>query len=220
MPGSHRRAKLKVEDKARFKELLEGVMSYYRQDTSAFILNLWWQACQGFDFEQVQKAMTKHATDPDVGQFAPKVADIVRQLSGTKTDRAVLAWGKVFEAMQRVGQYQDVVFDDPAIHAAVMDLGGWPKICQTLESDISYLQHRFCELHRAYVGRGQFEFPRMLGGSRSADHEYTQRGLPVPDFVVIGNAETAKKVYLGGQKNSKLSIGFSDQLRAVTEGMA
>lgn len=206
---------MKLDDKPRFKELLEGVMSYYRQDTSTFILDLWWQACQNFDFEQVHKAMTKHATDPDVGQFAPKVADIVRQLSGTKTDRAVLAWGKMFEAMQRIGQYQDVVFDDPAIHAAVMDLGGWSKVCQTLESDISYLQHRFCELHRAYSNKGQFEFPKMLGGIRSPDHEYLQRNLPIPEPILIGDAETAKQVYLGGQRTGKLAITVGELVRAL-----
>jgi len=206
---------MKLDDKPRFKELLEGVMSYYRQDTSTFILDLWWQACQSFDFEQVQKAMTKHATDPDVGQFAPKVADIVRQLSGTKTDQALLAWGKVFEAMQRIGQYQDVVFDDPAIHTVVMDLGGWSKVCQTLESEISYLQHRFCEMHRAYTGRGQFEFPEMLVGTRSPDEAYLQRGIPVPAPIFIGNQELANKVYLSGKRPRQLAVSIGELVRKL-----
>jgi hypothetical protein len=206
---------MKPDDKPRFKELLEGVMSYYRQDTSTFILDLWWQACQSFDFEQVQKAMTKHATDPDVGQFAPKVADIVRQLSGTKTDQALLAWGKVLEAMQRIGQYQDVVFDDPAIHTVVMDLGGWAKVCQTLESEISYLQHRFCEMHRAYTGRGQFDFPGMLVGTRSPDEAYLQRGIPVPAPIFIGNQELANKVYLSGKRPRQLAVSIGELVRKL-----
>ena len=204
---------MQVSDKPKFKTLLENVMSYYRQDTSTFVLDLWWGACKNFDFEQVQKAMTAHAVDPDVGQFAPKVADIVRVIAGTKTDRSALAWGKVFEAMQRVGQYQDVVFDDPAIHAVVMDLGGWTKICQTTETEISYLQHRFCEAHRAYTGRGTFDFQRVLIGLRSPDHEYTMRGFPVPEPVLIGNPEQAKKVYSHGKIGQKVQVTLGESIK-------
>lgn len=213
---------METRDRAGLYKIVSDVMGYYKQDASEFTLKVWWEACKGYNFEQVSKALTSHAIDPDRGQFSPKVADIVRQISGTKTDRAVLAWGKLFEAMQRVGQYQDVVFDDPAIHAAVMDLGGWTRICQTQESEISYLQHRFCELHRAYVGRGQFEFPRMLGGTRSPDHEYLGRNIPVPQPVFIGNRESASKVLQTGQQNGKLEISFADRLHGslVEKGMA
>lgn len=204
---------MQTSDKPQFKALIEGVMSYYRQDTSTFILDLWWNACKSFEFEQVKKAMTSHAIDPDVGQFPPKVADIIRQLSGTKTERAALAWGKVYEAMQRVGQYQDIVFDDPAIQATIMDLGGWVKICQTKEEEISYLQHRFCETHRAYTSRGQFDFPRVLIGLRSPDHEYLERGLPVPEPILIGDPEKASKVYSHGKHGEKIQITLSQQAR-------
>lgn len=213
---------METRDRAGLYKIVSDVMGYYKQDASEFTLKVWWEACKGYDFEQVSKALTGHAIDPDRGQFPPKVADIVRQISGTKTDRAVLAWGKLFEAMQRVGQYQDVVFDDPAIHAAVTDLGGWTRICQTQESEISYLQHRFCELHRAYVGRGQFEFPRMLGGTRSPDHEYLGRNIPVPQPVFIGNRASASQVLQTGQQNGKLEISFADRLHGslVEKGLA
>jgi hypothetical protein len=206
---------MQISDKAKFKELLENVMSYYRQDTSTFVLDLWWNACKGFEFEQFSKAMTRHATDPDIGQFAPKVADIVRVLSGTRTDRAALAWGKVYEAMQRVGQYQDLVFDDPAIHATIMDLGGWVKICQTKEEEISYLQHRFCESHRAYTGRGEFDFPRSLIGLRSPDHEYKQRGLPIPEPILIGDPEKAVKVFNHGKQGCKIETTLGNKLLSL-----
>ena len=97
---------------------------------SEFTLQVWCQACQPFTLEQISKAMTAHAVDPERGQFAPKVADVIRILQGTYTDRAQLAWGKALEAMSSVGAYSDVIFDDPAIHAVIEDLGGWPKVCR------------------------------------------------------------------------------------------
>lgn len=190
--------------------LVADALAYYRQDASAYTLQVWWSACQPYTMEQVRKALTAHATDPERGQFAPKVADMVRVLAGTSTDRAALAWGKTLEAMGSVGAYTDVVFDDPAIHAAIEDLGGWPKVCRTEAKELGYLQHRFCESHRAYTSRGQFEYPRRLMGDRSPDHEYQRFGRPLPRPALVGDREKAKAVFLGGNVAGKTAITFSN----------
>ena len=199
---------MKPSDFAEFSTLLTDVLAYYRQDASKFTLGLWWQACQGFDLEQVSKALSAHAMDAERGVFAPKVADIVRVLSGTHTDRAQLAWGKVLEAMGAVGAYTDVIFDDPAIHACVEDLGGWPKVCRTEAKELGYLQHRFCESHKAYTGRGAFEYPRRLMGDRSPDHEYQKFGVALPRPAIVGDVERAKLVYRGGNLAGKTAITY------------
>lgn len=206
---------MKSTDRAAFVKLLTDVHAYYRQNVSEFTLTVWEQACQGFEFEQVQKALTAHATDPERGQFAPKVADVVRILSGTHTDRAALAWGKVHEAMSAIGAYQDVVFDDPAIHAVVEDLGGWPKICRMDIKELSYLQHRFCESHKAYTGRGKFDYPRRLMGDRSPDSEYEKKGLPAPKPAIVGDVERARLVYQGGQLAGKARITYGAATAAM-----
>ena len=124
-------------EKPAFVTLLTDVLGYYRQPVSEFTLSIWWQASQPFSLEQVSKALTAHATDPDKGQFAPKVADLVRIVAGTKTDRSLLAWGRVHDAMSDVGAYRDVDFGDGAIHAAITDMGGWPKMCRTELAELS-----------------------------------------------------------------------------------
>lgn len=189
---------MQPSEKPAFYELLSDALGYYGKPASEFTLQVWWQACQKFSFEQITKALTAHATDAERGQFAPKVADVIRILEGTKTDRSLLAWGKVLEAIGAVGAYQDVCFDDPAIHASIADCGGWVKICRSDMAEIGYLQHRFCQSHQAYTGRGEFEYPRVLAGDRSPDGDYLKRGLPVPKPVLVGNAERAKLVYLHG----------------------
>lgn len=194
-------------DRNDFAQLITDVLAYYRQEASRFVLDLWWNTCKPFAFEQVRAAIQKHCTDAERGQFAPKVADLARILQGTTTDRAALAWGKCLEAMSSVGAYTDVVFDDPAIHAVVEDLGGWPKLCRTESKELGYLQHRFCESHRAYTGRGTFDYPRRLGGDRSPDSEYEKVGLKLPRPALIGNPDRAKLVYQNGGAG-KTSISF------------
>jgi len=201
-------------DEPRFVQLLSDVMAYYGKDASPFMMDVWLDACQNVEFEQVAKAINAHVKDAERGQFAPKVADIARTLVGTTTDKAALAWGKVQGAMGSVGAYQDVCFDEPAIHAAIVDCGGWTKMCRTDLNELSYLQHRFCNAYKAYTGRGDFEYPRQLSGDRSSDALYAKRGLPPPKPVLVGNPEQAKRVLaLGGTGGPQIT--FSNVLNKL-----
>jgi len=189
---------MNANDKQKFFVMLSDVMSYYKQDTSEFLLNVFWDACKGVEYEQVCKAINSHVKDPDKGQFAPKVADIVRLLVGTKADRGALAWGRVYDSLCSVGAYTDVCFDDPAIHAAIADCGGWVKMCRSDVEELSYLQHRFCQSYQAYVNRGEFSYPKVLIGDRGPDSLYAKRGLPPPTPRFIGDKQKAEQVYLLG----------------------
>lgn len=210
---------MQAADKAALTELVSQVLAYYRQPVSEFTLSVWWSACQPYSLEQIRKAMTAHATNPDGGQFAPKVADLVRILEGTHTDRAMLAWGKVHEAMSAVGAYQDVVFDDPAIHAVVEDLGGWPKLCRSETKELGYIQKRFCDGHKAYTNRGEFTFPRRLMGDRSPDHEWEAKGLEPPRPALVGDREKAIAVFQNGSSAGKTAIQFNAPIAALEQAM-
>lgn len=192
---------MNISESKDFSRMVSDALGYWKQDASEFTLQVWWQGCQPFTFEQVSKALTAHATDTDKGQFAPKVADIVRQLAGTKTDRSLLAWGKVYDAMASVGAYQDVDFGDSAIHATIIDMGGWPKMCRTNTDELSYLQHRFCESYRAYQTAGTTEIPFLIG-DRSPDEMYLKRGLPAPKPVQISGGKSVQRVDLKALQNT------------------
>ena len=194
-----------ISESQAFSNMITDALAYWKQDASKFTINVWWQGCKPFTLEQVSKALTAHATDPDKGQFPPKVADIVRHLAGTKTDRSLLAWGKVYDAMASVGAYQDVDFGDGAIHATIIDMGGWPKMCRTESDELSYLQHRFCESYRAYQTAGTTEIPYLIG-DRSPDEMYLKRGLPVPKPVQIGEGKSLPKVSLTALQRTAMEV--------------
>lgn len=151
-------------DQADFAALLTDALGFYRQELSTFALSVWWEACQGFSMEQVRKALTAHAMDPDRGQFPPKPADLVRLLQGTHTDRSLLAWGRVFRAMSEVGMYATPEGFDGATASAIADMGGWPKLCQSGMDELPFVQRRFCELHRAYSNRPDAQHAQRLIG--------------------------------------------------------
>lgn len=197
----------------KFIEALAGVHDFYGKELSDFATRVWVEAVKGFDLQQVTKALSAHLMDPEKGQFMPKPADLVKQLQGTQTDRALVAWGKVAGAMSSVGAYTDVVFDDPIIHLCVTDAGGWPKFCRTPYEEQSYLQHRFCEAYRAYANRGTpTEYPGRLTGAGSGPDDYAKRGLQPPKPALVGNRERALEVLTGG---SAARIGASQVLAAL-----
>ena len=196
-------------DKQDFVLLLTDVLAFYRQDVSRFAASVWWEACKGFDLSQLRKAFNAHAIDPERGQFAPKPADIVRALQGTRTDQARVAWGKTFDAMQRVGAYQTVGFDDPIIHACVEDVGGWQKICRSNMDELSYLEHRFCESYRAYASRGLDQYPAKLLGEFECINRHEGKMVAPP--VLIGNADNARRVMELGAAAPKTQFTIASQ---------
>lgn len=211
-------------DFQKFASAMTAVAELYGKQLSSGAVALWWQALERFEFAQVSRALHTHTQDPKDGQFMPKPADLIRHLEGTATDAAQLAWGKAYEAMQRVGAYTDVVFDDPVIHAVIDDLGGWPKVCRGETKDLSYLQHRFCESYQAYRNRAKsgagLEYPRMLMGDRSPDDVFASKGLPPPKPAVVGDVEKAKLVWRGGKVGGKAAISFSDKAAKAVMALA
>lgn len=203
------------QDKRAFKELITSVLAFYRQDASTFALQVWWAACEHYDMEQVRKALNAHAVDPERGQFCPKPADVVKALQGTKTDRARMAWGKAFDAMQRVGAYQSVAFDDPVIHAVIEDLGGWTKLCRSDLNELSYLEHRFCEAYRAYSGRPDLSYPAKLIGEFESINRHEGRKVAPP--VLIGNPQKAADVLRLGGSGSKTQFTLASDVVPVLQ---
>ena len=218
---------MQPSDRPDFKALLTEAMAFYRQDVTTFSLGVWWAACERFDMEQVRKAMTAHALDPDRGQFVPKPADIVRQLQGTSTDRSLMAWSKVMEAAQRVGAWRSVVFDDPAIHAAITDLGGWPTVCRGEIDELPFLQKRFCDAHRAYAQRPGFAYPPRLVGNHEEINGLT--GHDSQPCMLVGDEAKARAVLAAGtagprtpmvSANAALRLGASARCRDDSDGAA
>lgn len=177
-------------EKHDFYSLVADALGYWKQDVSEFALQVWWNGCQNFEFKDISRALSEHATDPDKGQFAPKVADIVRILGGTKSDRALREWSRVHEAMSSVGAYSDVDFADPATHASIRDMGGWAKLCRSELKELSYIQHRFCELYKSHDGYTN-EVINLIG-DRSPDEMYLKKGLKPPKAVLIPNGNPSK----------------------------
>ena len=204
-------------DESDFMALITDVLGFYNHAVSPFAIGVWWQACEPFSLEQVRLALSAHALDAERGQFAPRPADIVKALAGTQTDRSLVAWGKVNAAMQRVGAYESVAFDDPAIHVAIEDIGGWVAICRSDVDELPHLQRRFCASYRAASAMPSSYPPRLIG-----DHEAANRlqGRRVAPPVYIGDPDRAREVELLGGAEPRLQITTGAQVIPLQAALA
>lgn len=206
-------------DRESFVNLITDVLAFYGKTVSMFAIGVWWEACRGFELSAIERALSRHAMDPERGRFAPLPGDLVAKLQGTPTDRAAKAWAQVIASASSVGAYTDVVFDDPIIHVVIEDLGGWPAICRTETEKLSYTQHRFTEAYRGYVNRGDLgQYPRKLIGDRSPDETFVARGMTPPKPVLVGNPARAQAVLAGGSSDPRLNVQSLDNAvdRAIT----
>ncbi len=195
--------------------VLGEIYDFYGAVLSESAIGFWVDSLEPFELEQIRKAFNSHMRDPDGGRFMPKPAHLMKFLEGNATDKAAIAWGKALEAASSVGAYTDVIFDDPAIHATIEDLGGWPKFCRTETAELSYLQHRFTQSYQAYANKGDFEYGRRLNGDRSPDSEYEKKDIPLPRPALIGDPVKAQNVYRLGGIGGKTQITHDIAAQAI-----
>lgn len=197
-------------DFRRFATALTAVAELHGRTISEGAMALWWGELQRFDVETVEAALRGTVGDPETGRFMPKPADLIRLIDGTATERSLIAWGKVLEAMRRVGAYRSVIFDDGAIHAAIEDLGGWPKLCRSTADELPFVQRRFCDAHRVYATRPDMRYPPHLVGDHEAANALGGHTSQPP--AIVGDPERARLVASLGVAGGKTAIALDAML--------
>jgi hypothetical protein len=181
---------MKPEDKERFAQLMIGVAELYGKKLSNQLLNIYWAALTAYSLEEVNAALNRHALSPDVGQFMPKPADIVRCLEGSSSTQALQAWTKVINAIKQVGAYSSVIFDDPLIHAVIYDMGGWIRLCQSKEDEAGFRSREFEKRYSAYVLQPPTAYPAHLPGV--IEQQNALAGFAKEPPMLIGDKSSAE----------------------------
>jgi hypothetical protein len=182
-------------DKKAFALMLAGSWAMYGKDVTPAMLEMFWNALQAYQIDDLRRAFGLHATDPDQGQFAPKPADLIRHMRGDTGSQAAVAWGKVERAVRMVGGDKTVVFDDPIIQQVLCDMGGWIDLCGTTEQEMSFKRNRFVTLYRGYSTRGGVtSWPARLAGRIEAENSAKGYLAHVPEPTLIGDVRSAQLV--------------------------
>lgn len=193
-----------LSERARFSQLLIAISELYNKPLNNILLSLYWNALEGFDLTSIEKALQAHINHPDVGQYMPKPADIMRFLVGSGEGRALQAWSKVAKAMTQIGAYTSVVFDDSIIHIVITEMGGWISLCQSKNETLPFLTKEFEKRYMAYIDRAPIRYPNQLCGIIEHNQSLHNQSNNLPEL--IGDPAKALQVLQNGVAPSTNNI--------------
>lgn len=196
---------MEPRDRERFVRCLAAASAIYDKEVTKPLADIWWVALARFDIAAVELAFQRHLTNPDVGQFMPKPADVIRMLAGTSIDNAQTAWTKVDRAVRVVGPYASVAFDDALIHRVVTEMGGWIQFGTKTEHDWPFVANEFRTRYAGYKARGEVPgYSPHLPGICEAENR--RNGHPVAPPVLLGEPTLVAEVIRRGSDTPLLPV--------------
>ena len=178
---------MEANDRKRFVKCLLGCAEVYGREVSENVLELWWGLLKDHPIEAIEGAFARHMKSPDAGQFMAKPADIVKMLTGTSLDAAMIAWTSVDRAVRHVGPYASPAFEDPIIMRVLADMGGWVHVITVRgksDDEWPFVATEFRKRYEGYKAQGEVpEAPDRLTGI--GEMETSARGLPFDEGVVV-----------------------------------
>jgi len=202
-------------DQQEFFSALIGAAEITNSSLSSQAQELYWKLLCKYDLGDVLKAIHTHLENPEVGQFMPKPADIIRYIDGGTETKALTAWARVDKALRGVGAWRTVVFDDAIIHRVIDDMGGWIKLCHTNEEEIPFRANEFQKRYTGYLFRETFDYPPKLVGLADTQNGSTEfRGFR-GSIAFIGDRAKGEKVMEGGKE----PVGLIQATKAIEGGV-
>lgn len=196
---------MQTNDIPQFIQMLHNLCEMYgKPRMSDEVAMLHFGALQDYSLEDVRKGFFAALRNPDSGQFMPRPADVIRELSGSSDTRAATAWAKVREAICRVGHMPSIAFDDAIIHAVIADMGGWVKLALITNDELPFRERDFLRIYRGYIGRPLGDYPRYLPGMAETDNY--AKGYAVEPPLLLGDAAKAQQVLLAGSGKPRLAV--------------
>lgn len=190
---------MKNEDKRAFFDLMMAAGEVYGREVTQPMAAIYFSALAGVSIEQVQEAMMTHMQNPDSGQFFPKPADIIKQMTGTTKqqdaaieDKAAIAWACIERDIRRIGSYGTLKLEDKQALATVKAMGGWQSICQTETSKMEWKRKEFILMYETFERMPLEALPSSLPG-RIEMSEVKQAGPVALDKLALGVAKWRKE---------------------------
>lgn len=178
-------------DKSQFAAIMTAASEYYRQDVSRALLQIYWQDLKHLSIEQFTAAMRACRHDARL-EFFPKTPQILAKVGIDASTASQRAWAKVKTAVESIGHVRNVVFDDPVIHAALRDIGGYGRLCRENSDTMPFRQREFEQAYQAYAGSAvRMDYPAVMYGSAELDDR---------DTVLIGDERSASRVLEHGSR--------------------
>lgn len=197
---------MQPKDRKRFAAALAQVATTFGMELDQARITGYWAALDDLSIEDVLRGLAESVRTE---KFFPAVATI-RDLALGRSSRAEVVWGKLVQAVARIGSGKSVTFDDPLTNATVRALGGWIVFCHRYNTEPDadrWLRQAFVELYRKLSQSGVSpEQCRPLVG------EHDEHNMIVaPEFVrppVVARFNLPSLPGLEAQREAAKALGY------------
>ena len=201
-----------TSDFERFGRALRAVAEGIGEAITTERVMLYFKRLDRFDIDTVERALGQ---GQDRWKFFPKIPEILEAIEGSPDDRALTAWTRVENALERVGSYQSVTFDDPILHATICQMGGWATAWEWErldERDYGFKRLEFTRLYGHFLRVG---VPRPIA-YLPGQHESENRATPAMWKHGLDHADEIHRI---GTSGAPVGILPRDDRRALQGDM-
>lgn len=189
-----------------FSEAMAGLCEIYEREPTALLVKTYYEVLKDIPEADFKKAISG-IMRCNTYKKLPRPAEILEAVYGRPEDKAALAIAKIENAWNNgIGIYENVVFDDPIIHAIISSYGGWIALCQISDTEWKFTRRELEKHYRALSSThpAHLNAPPVLWGLHGSTENMAKLEL-------IGKAP--KISYIGDQK---AAIAWS-QPKAITQ---
>lgn len=150
-----------------FSAMLHRIADQYSKPVSPELTMLYFDSLRHLSLNDVRGALKAHVLDTDIGQYMPKIADIVRQIEGSKKAGAEVQAQRALARLNQAITGFDLPDDDQILLAVVRDMGGMRSLGQMDQQDwLAFGTKEFLKKYTIYAQR-----PVLLTDPRLTDNE-------------------------------------------------
>jgi hypothetical protein len=189
-------------ERDKFLNAFLALAEMWDKECSETLIRMYFKSIEEHSIESVEAALGKALK---TCRFFPKPVDINELCRGGNiSDQAEVEWGKVIGAVEHVGPYKSVVFDDPTTMAVIETSGGWVRFCQDITfQNITFKRKDFVASWKAYKGGG-IEQKGHLAGIIEQENGTLGYRDNIPEPVLISENGQKRITHTGeGELNGK-----------------
>jgi hypothetical protein len=149
-------------DFAPFSQMLALTAEQYGKAMSPELTRFYFEGLATMSLQEVRAALTAHVRNTDIGQFMPKIADLIRVVEGNSEAAAYAALALVNAGFNGSGRTGEL---DPIALAVVRDMGGMRAIgMRQTDEWQNFGSKEFVKRYRSYKARNDANAPGYLPG--------------------------------------------------------
>lgn len=158
-----------------FKENLAFLSKYLKYQLDQSDVSIYWNCLKHLSDEKFRLSVTQIVKEfiPTNAVPFPLVAHFLERCGEAGETKSINAIATLKKAVRKIGIYNSVHFDDPALTYTVNVCGGWINMCNWSSTDWNVNEGRIRDIYEAAINSGRSDSGHLVGIGERDNGVYT-----------------------------------------------